>query len=129
MPPEETRTPGMPPDYSLVRMIVCEPSIRTEARGHTRGLFDVPNGMGLGEGARGIPTWRKGWTGKRQDGPQCPEWGSWPEGLWDTGVRESQGLVSPLPEALDLTWHRNIERGPMGPHAPGATTHLDRTRY
>lgn len=43
---------------------------------------------------------------------QCPKRGSWPEGLWDTGVRESQGLRSPLPELLNLTWHLNKERGP-----------------
>lgn len=59
-----------------------------------------------------------GWgVGKRQDVPQRPKEGSWPEGLWDTGVRESRGLVSPLPESVNLTWHRNKERWPTA-HSP-----------
>lgn len=83
---DSTRTPGVPLDGESV-------TYQMEVLGQSRSLPDVPSWRrGTGDGR--IPTWGRGWTGKRQAGPQRPKWGSRPEGFGDTGVGKSHRRVT-----------------------------------
>lgn len=106
------------------------PSTRTDVRGHTRGLLVVPDAVGVGrEMVETSPAGRDVWIRDRMDHHvQHGDPGQKDSGT-DTGVRESRGLLSPLPEPHNFTCHRSLEQGPKGPSATGGTTYLDTTRY